>query len=131
MTSFLIGLLTGLILTVGFEIILFLFKKRKKEKAIEKYQRRGIYNLVLSVTRNDFSGKVEVQYEIGELESTSTKSKIEVINASTNQTRFNRPEERKAFADLITNSWIKSSNVEWIDSKASERNKKIEQVLGR
>jgi hypothetical protein len=34
-------------------------------------------------------GQVEVQFELGEVESTSTKSKVVVISSTTDQSEFN------------------------------------------
>jgi hypothetical protein len=36
-------------------------------------------------------GQVEVQFELGEVESTSTKSKVVVISSTTDQSEFNTP----------------------------------------
>lgn len=121
-----ISLLIGLVLGIMIGVTYSYFSNSKP-----KFQRRGIYDLSYVVNRYNYNGKVNIQYEIGEIESTDTKSKVEVISLVSDQQRFNTPEERKIFKDAINHSWVKSVNIEWIDSKASIRNKKINQVIGK
>jgi hypothetical protein len=124
MIGFIIGLLIGLTPS-----IYYIIKYNKKQPPVEKYQRRGIYNVTYNVTRGDWKGTTTIQYEIGELECTTDMSKIEVISLTSEQSRFNTPDEKKSFTDHINKSWVDSSEIKWIESVVSERNKKIEQIL--
>jgi hypothetical protein len=124
MIGFIIGLLIGLTPS-----IYYIIKYNKKKPIVEKYQRRGIYNVTYNVTRGDWKGTTTIQYEIGELECTTDMSKIEVISLTSEQSRFNTPDEKKSFTDHINKSWVDSSEIKWIESVVSERNKKIEQIL--
>jgi hypothetical protein len=124
MIGFIIGLLIGLTPS-----IYYIIKYNKKQPPVEKYQRRGIYNVTYNVTRGDWKGTTTIQYEIGELECTTDMSKIEVISLISEQSRFNTPDEKKSFTEQIDKSWVDSSEIKWIESVVSERNKKIEQIL--
>ena len=124
MIGFIIGLLIGLTPS-----IYYIIKYNKKQPPVEKYQRRGIYNVTYNVTRGDWKGTTTIQYEIGELECTTDMSKIEVISLTSEQSRFNTPDEKKSFTEHINKSWVDSSEIKWIESVVSERNKKIEQIL--
>lgn len=124
MIGFIIGLLIGLTPS-----IYYIIKYNKKQPPVEKYQRRGIYNVTYNVTRGDWKGTTTIQYEIGELECTTDMSKIEVISLISEQSRFNTPDEKKSFTEHINKSWVDSSEIKWIESVVSERNKKIEQIL--
>jgi hypothetical protein len=124
MIGFIIGLLIGLTPS-----IYYIIKYNNKKSPVEKYQRRGIYNLTYNVTRGDWKGTTTIQYEIGELECTTDMSKIEVISLISEQSRFNTPDEKKSFTEQIDKSWVDSSEIKWIESVVSERNKKIEQIL--
>jgi hypothetical protein len=124
MIGFIIGLLIGLTPS-----IYYIIKYNKRKPIVEKYQRRGIYNVTYNVTRGDWKGTTTIQYEIGELECTTDMSKIEVISLTSEQSRFNTPDEKKSFTDHINKSWVDSSEIKWIESVVSERNKKIEQIL--
>lgn len=123
MIEFIIGLLVGLTPSIYYII------KYNKKSIVEKYQRRGIYNVTYSVKRGDWKGTTTIQYEVGELECTRDMSKIEVISLISEQSRFNTPNEKKSFTEQIDKSWVDSSEIKWIESVVSERNKKIEQIL--
>jgi hypothetical protein len=124
MIGFIIGLLIGLI--PGFYL---LYKNGRKQEDDTTDFRRGIYNLSFDVTRGSWQGNVDIQYEIRELESAGDISKIEVVSLVANQSKFNTKEEKEIFTRQINHSWIESSKIRWVDTKSSERNKKINQIL--
>lgn len=125
MIGFIIGLILGLIPSAYYFI--------RSKPTVEKYQRRGIYNLKYNVKRgyDNYQGEVDIQYEVGEIECTTDMSKIEVISLTANQSRFNTPDEKKSFINNIDKSWVDSSEIKWIENISSERNKKIEKILGK
>jgi hypothetical protein len=109
-----------------------LYRQNKQNKSngdTEKYLRRGIYNMSFNVTRGNWKGDVDFQYEVGEIDCGGDISKIEVISLISDQSRFNTPEEKKTFTEQINHSWVDSLRIKWIDSKIVDRNKKINQVL--
>lgn len=126
MLGFIIGLIVGLIPS-----IIYFIKNRKSETTppVEKYLRRGIYNLSFNVTRGDWIAVADIQYEVGEVESTDDMSKVEVISLISNQGRLNTPDEKKTFANQINNSWVNSSEIKWINTRTSDRNRKIDEIL--
>ena len=126
MIGFIIGLILGLIPSVYYYFM-------RSKPTIDKYQRRGIYNLTYNVKRgyDNYQGEVDIQYEVGEIECTTDMSKIEVISLTANKSRFNTPYEKKTFINQVDKSWVDSSSIKWIESVTSERNKKIEKILGK
>lgn len=118
-----LGILIGLILGVGSTCLYFISKDKSKEI---QFARRGIW-----VNNYTCDGKsFEVQFELGELEKTSIKSKVRVISMVASQSKFNDDDIRKKISDMVDNTWIKSDLIEWIeDDLATKRNDKIEQIL--
>jgi hypothetical protein len=123
-----LGILIGFILGLP---IGFIKWKKKSTPVVEKYSRRGLLQKNFSVTGEltTRTKSVDVQYEIGELESTDKLSKVEVIVLTPNQSEYLTDFYRKKFTDLIDKSWIESSNINWITTAADKRNKKIDEIL--
>lgn len=117
-----LGIFIGLILGVSSTCLYFISKDQSK-KEITK---RGIW-----INNYTCDGKsFEVQFELGELEKTSVKSKVKVISMVANQSEFNDDDIRKKISDMVDNTWMLSSKIEWIeDDLANKRNDKIEQIL--
>jgi hypothetical protein len=121
-----LGILIGLILGVSSTCLYFLSKPKDK-KVKEKFLRRGIFTNTYT-TKGGTS--FEVQFELGELEKTSERSKVEVISLVANQSEFNTDLTKKRINEMINNTWMLSSNIEWIeDDLAKKRNDKIEEIL--
>jgi hypothetical protein len=120
-----IGILIGLILGSVSTYLYFLNKKLKK---VNKFYRRGIWTNTYTTTS---SGKsFIVQFELGELEKTSTKSKVEIISLVADQSEFNTDLNKKRISSMLNNTWIISSDIEWIENDlAKKRNDKIEEIL--
>jgi hypothetical protein len=116
----------GLTLGVGSTCLYFLSKSKDK-KVKEKFLRRGIWtNTYTTVGGKSF----DVQFELGELEKTSERSKVEVISMTANQSEFNTDLTKKRIGDMVNNTWLKSEGIEWVeDDLAKKRNDKIEQIL--
>jgi hypothetical protein len=121
-----LGILIGLILGVGSTCLYFL-SNSKDNKVKEKFLRRGIFtNTYTTVGGKSF----DVQFELGELEKTSERSKVEVISMTANQSEFNTDLTKKHIGDMVNNTWLKSEGIEWIeDDLAKKRNDKIEEIL--
>ena len=130
---FLLGFLLGSVM-FGIPAALFGLKLNKINKvnnAKPKYVRRGIYHNSYSVKNAGVkNGSIDVQFEIGELESTDFLSKVEVISCVADQSQYNDEYHRKKFTDLVNGMWINSEKIEWITTVASKRNDKIDQILG-
>lgn len=119
-----LGILIGLILGVGSTCLYFISKDKSKEI---QFTRRGIWLNNYTCDGKSF----EVQFELGELEKTPTKSKIKVISMVASQSKFNDDDDiRKKISDMVDNTWILENKIEWIeDDLATKRNDKIEQIL--
>lgn len=121
-----LGILIGLILGVGSTCLYFLSNSKDK-KVKDKFLRRGI--LTSSYTTVD-GRSFSVQFELGELEKTSARSKVQVISMTADQSEFNTDLTKKRIHGMVDNTWIKSEGIEWIeDDVAKKRNDKIEQIL--
>jgi hypothetical protein len=121
-----LGIFIGLILGVSSTCLYFLSKSKDK-KVKEKFLRRGIFtNTYTTVGGKSF----DVQFELGELEKTSARSKVEVISMTADQSEFNNDLTKVRIKGMVNNTWIKSEGIEWIeDDVAKRRNDKIEEIL--
>jgi len=131
MWTFIIGFLVG---GLVFGVLGFLVGNSKSEdtKTKEpKYTRRGIWTNDYSIGSGDKRKSLEVQFELGELESTSTKSKVQVISMSVSKSEFNNESTKKTLSGMINYTWLSSSDIEWIDDTSKNRNDKIDQILGK
>lgn len=122
-----LGILIGLIigLPIGF------IKWKKKPTVVEKYSRRGLLHKQYSVTDGATGKKstIDCVFEVGELESTDTLSKIEVIDLKPSQSSYNTDYERKRLSGMVDKSWEKSAEIHWITTTADKRNQKIDEIL--
>jgi len=123
-----LGIIIGFILGLP---IGFIKWKRKPEPVVEKYSRRGLLQKSFSVTDNLTNRKntIDVQYEIGELESTDKLSKIEVIVLKADQSEYNSEYNKKRLLDMVDKTWVSSDDITWITTAADKRNKKIDEIL--
>jgi hypothetical protein len=117
-----LGILIGFILGLPLGI----WVKYSKKSVSEKYIRRGIMTNPYSSDGVSF----DVQFELGELEATSIKSKVNVISAVASKSQFNDDSTKKKLSEMVDNTWIESDRIEWIENIAQKRNDKIDQILG-
>jgi hypothetical protein len=124
----LIGILIGFILGLP---IGFIKWKKKPVPVVEKYSRRGLLHKNFSITSEltTRTKSVDVQYEIGELESTDKLSKIEVIELKSDQSEYNTDFNKKKLLNMVDKTWISSDDITWITTAADKRNKKIDEIL--
>ena len=133
-----LGILIGIIIGVLFTITLANITNKEEKVDIEKYIRRGL--LQKGYTSTDNNGdkiKIDVMYEIGELESTGSLeqgkfhsiSKIEVIELKANKSEYNSEYQKKILTEMIDKSWVNSKDITWITTTSETRNKKIDQIL--
>ena len=121
-----LGILIGIIIGIG--TVLFaniLISSEKKDKP-DLYLRRGLIKRDYTITDPLSTGKepINVHFEVGELESTDTRSKVVVISLVTDNSLYNQSEiEKKKLSSMIDMSWVKSSDIEWITSSSDSRNK--------
>jgi hypothetical protein len=123
-----LGILIGFILGLP---IGFIKWKKKSTPVVEKYSRRGLLQKNFSVTDNltDRKNTVDVQYEIGELESTDKLSKVEVIELKSDKSEYNTEYNKKRLLDMVDKTWVSSDDITWITTAADKRNKKIDEIL--
>ena len=127
MWTFIVGFLIGGLI---FGILGFFIGNQKEQKETE-YIRRGIWVNGYSGGSGENRKKFEVQFELGEVECTSTKSKVEVISMVSSRSEYNDDSTRKKIAEMVNNTWMSSSDIEWIDDTSKMRNDKIDQILGK
>lgn len=96
-----------------------------------KYLRRGILHREYSVSNGGVRvSEFSCQLEVGELERTDKKSKIEIINYIPSGTQHSSESDEKKVRKLVDKSWIDSAEVEWItNSLSDQRNQKLNQIL--
>ena len=87
-------------------------EKSLKEDEIDPLKRRGIYKYSLSHTGT--KKEFDVEYEVLELEKTSTKSKIKVISYTANSSEFNmKGTLKEKIIDMVEGKWMESNKIEW------------------
>ena len=132
---FVIGMLVGFILGILVTLLFTIGKKKEEEKKEEEkksiYIRRGIWTNEYSSGVGIDRKKFEVQYELGELESTATKSKVEIISSAASKSAFNDDSTKIALHKMVNHTWILSSEIECIEDTSKNRNDKIDQLLGK
>jgi hypothetical protein len=117
-----LGILIGTILGIGSTFLYFVSLESNKSQFIK----RGIWSNHYTCDGKSF----DVQFELGELEKTSIRSKVKVISMVASQSKFNDDEIRKKISEMVDNTWMLSSKVEWIeDDLSTKRNNKIEEIL--
>lgn len=123
-----LGILIGFILGLP---IGFIKWEKRSAPIVEKYIRRGLLGKEFSVTDGITGRKstVECNFEIGELESTDTLSKVEVIFVQSNQSEYNSEYNKKRLTQMVDKNWVNSKDIHWITTTADKRNQKIDQVL--
>ncbi len=121
-----VGILIGFILGLPIGFI-----KWKKKPVVERYSRRGLLVKEYSVTDGSTgrTSKIECVFEVGELESTDTLSKVEVVDVKPNQSQYNTDYERKRLTEMVDKSWVPLKDVHWITTAADVRNRKIDEIL--
>lgn len=130
--SMLINLLffiSGCIVTIG---ILSIKRKTKKSKPTEPiYSRKGLHRRSFTVT-NVLGEKstMDVEFEIGEVESSSKKSKVKILATWISQSQHDNADNRAKIKSMVDETWIDKSDVEWLDrSIDDEREEKLKKIL--
>lgn len=134
MWTFIIGFLVG---GLVFGVLGFLVGNSKEKETETKeskkeepnYIRRGIWSNGYSGGSGENKKKFEVQFELGEIESTSTKSKVVVISLVSSRSEYNDGATKKRLSEMVDNTWMLSTDIEWIDDTSKMRNDKIDQIL--
>ena len=132
---FILGMLIGFILGILGTLLVTISKEKdkvaKEEEKKSVYIRRGIWTNEYSSGIGTDRKKFEVQYELGELEATATKSKVEIISSAASKSAFNDDSTKNTLSKMVNHTWILSSEIEWIEDTARVRNDKIDQLLGK
>lgn len=129
---FICGFFTGFIIRP-----LFFSSKRsdKKSANMEKtYLRKGLYTQKYQVTQLGVKVReIEVDFEVAEIERTQTKSKVKVLDMVSTSADYNSASsQRDKLKSMVQNSWVNSSEIEWIEEDLSEkRNEKINKILNK
>jgi hypothetical protein len=99
--------------------ILFLRLKSKYSKSVKSeknYLRKGLYTHEYTVTRGeDKISDIVVNFELGEIEKSGTKSKVIVLDLKSSNSEYNNSFQKDKIKSMIENSWIDSKEIDWID----------------
>ena len=131
MLYFTVGSILGTVITT----ICFLFigplvfkKKNYDDKKDCDDKRKGLYEQTFQTPQGD---KIDVQYEIIEIERSDKKSKIKVVSLISNKNVYNKQGlEQNSLISMVNNSWVNSNNIEWIIKPiVDQRDDKINKIL--
>ena len=98
------------------------------------YLRKGLYTQKYQVTQLGVKVReIEVDFEVAEIERTQTKSKVKVLDMVSTSADYNSASsQRDKLKSMVQNSWVNSSEIEWIEEDLSEkRNEKINKILNK
>ena len=117
-----LGILIGLVLGIGGTLLFNYLQKNNKQEFI----RRGIWSNGYTSGSESFN----VQFELGEIEATSTRSKVKVISMVASQSQYNNLTTKIKLKEMVDLTWMDSNDIEWIeDDLAKRRNDKIDKIL--
>lgn len=122
---FIFGLVLGFIIGLVFFTLFGYFLDKKKNKKESSLLKRGLYTNRYSVD-NDSNDSFEAVFEVSEIESTDTLSKVKVISVKTSRSTYLKNNNLK---EMVDNSWIDTSKIMWITSKSQIRNSKIDEII--
>jgi hypothetical protein len=117
-----LGILVGFIfgLSIGF----FLWYKKKQKK----FTKRGLLDKEFTITDTDNKTfnkhTIKCQYEIEEIESTDTLTKVRVIQMSPSNSEWNSANNKNRLKEMI-----ETNDIKWITTAADVRNRKIDEIL--
>ena len=124
MLYFTVGLILGTVITTICLLFIgpLVFKKKNDGK------RKGLYEQTFQTPQGD---KIDVQYEIIEIERSDKKSKIKVVSLISNKNVYNKQGlEQNSLISMVNNSWVNSNNIEWIIKPiVDQRDDKINKIL--
>ena len=124
MLYFTVGLILGTVITTICLLFIgpLVFKKKNDGK------RKGLYEQTFQTPQGD---KIDVQYEIIEIERSDKKSKIKVVSLISNKNVYNKQGlEQNSLISMVNNSWVNSNNIEWIiKTIVDQRDDKINKIL--
>lgn len=122
---FIFGLVLGFIIGLVFFTLFGYFLDKKKNKKESSLLKRGLYTNRYTVD-NDSNDSFEAVFEVSEIESTDTLSKVKVISVKTSRSTYLKNNNLK---EMVDNSWIDTSKIMWITSKSQIRNSKIDEII--
>jgi hypothetical protein len=111
---------------------IFFRLKSKSVKSEKIYLRKGLYTHEYTVTRGvDKVADIVVNFELGEIEKSGTKSKVIVLDLTSSNSEYNNSiHEKNKIKSMIENSWIDSKEIDWIEQDLAQvREQKINQIL--
>lgn len=119
-----LGILIGLALGISGTLLFNHLQNMEKDK--KRFIRRGIWSNGYTSGNESFS----VQFELGELEATSKRSKVKVISMVASQSRYNNMSTKLKLKEMVDLTWMNSDDIEWIEEDvAKKRNDKIDEIL--
>lgn len=122
-------------------LFFFLFFLRKKKLTPKAPLKSGL--LTRSYICSDAYQKgisVDYEIEVVEIDSNGTKSKIKVLSnrnrrgekqpaVTSSQSSFGDLYWKTKISDQLDNTWVETNSIEWFSNPASERDKKITEIL--
>ena len=116
-----IGILIGIFLGV-----VMILSYQSTKKVVPEYisGRRGVYfKKMMPITMT-----IEVQFEVEAIDSTPSLTKIKVISCSV-PGNMSYSSYRQGMINVIDNSWVKTSEIEWVTNTQDIREQKLNSIL--
>lgn len=111
MGAFISGVFTG----VAIFYLMYIFSRGRKEE--KKEVRRGLYEESYTIASD--STDFVATFEIAEIESTDTKTKVKVISVNTTDSAYNivGSNDHNILKMMVDNSWVLTEEISWITNQ--------------
>lgn len=95
----------------------------------KNYIRKGLYKRSFTVTNIlGEKSQMDVEFEVAEIESSSKKSKIKILNTWISQSKHDS--HREKIKSMVDETWIDKNDVEWLEKSIDvEREEKLKKIL--
>jgi hypothetical protein len=121
--------ISGGITSIG---LLSIIRKIKKHKVAEPtYLRKGLHKRSFNITSGlGAKSTMDVEFEVGEIESSSKKSKIKILNTWIAQSQHDNDDNKEKIKSMVDGTWIDKNDVEWLENSLDvEREEKLKKIL--
>ena len=73
---------------------------------------------------------MDVEFEVGEMESSHKKSKIKILSIWVSQSKHDCEDHREKIKSMIDETWVDKNDVEWLEKSIDvEREEKLKKIL--
>lgn len=126
MNTILFTLFAILFIFIGYIICYFHIGKGKNENT----KRKGLLSRTYTIGDPSSNRSLDVEFEVMEIESTDTKTKVKVVGSFASNSEYNTGTSKDKLIKMIDGSWVPTNDISWIEKSTSQkRDDKINELL--